>query len=194
MEGFAPGGPGSRPGGSRFETRRPSYVLTRRQRLRSHLGVWAPYLPQVVGITAGLGGGAAWVCADTWWGLLLLLPLLALTGRFWGGLLTVALVRRVFVDLEVREDAIGFALDGGERWWVFADGILSIERHSPDVWTISHWNGTVIPIPVDAIDAAAIDHLRACGERGRTPEGVQAVVERGRLIEQLERRQAEGEG
>lgn len=184
-----------------FETRRLSYVLTRRQRLRSHLGVWAPYLPGVVGLTLGFGVGAGLAVQESWAGLLLLLPILLFAGRFWGGLLNVALVRHLFVDLELRAMAIepsaerasmhdahaaavaiGFALQGGERWWVFADGILSIERFSPDVWTIFHWNGTVIPIPVDAIDAAAIEHLRGCGERGRTPEGVAATIERGRLI------------
>jgi hypothetical protein len=56
------------------------------------------------------------------------------------------------------------------------------------VWTLRHWNGTVLHIPADAITDAQLAHLRAAMERGRTPEGIRAVIERGRRLAELERR------
>jgi hypothetical protein len=37
------------------------------------------------------------------------------------------------------------------------------------------------------LNSRQIDHLRAAMERGRTPEGFRAVIERGRRIEQIMR-------
>jgi hypothetical protein len=55
------------------------------------------------------------------------------------------------------------------------------------VWTLSHWNGVVLHIPIDAISEELLAHLRAEMERGRTPEGIGAVIERGRRIEEIMR-------
>ncbi|MBI3409138.1 MAG: hypothetical protein HY040_12395 [Planctomycetes bacterium] len=75
----------------------------------------------------------------------------------------------------------------GERWVLFLDGIIDIRKYTDDVWTIHHRNGTTLHVPVSAITDDQIEHLRVAMARGKTPEGFQAVIERGRqIIEFLE--------
>jgi hypothetical protein len=85
------------------------------------------------------------------------------------------------MDVVVEENGLGYATKS-DRLWIFLDGIIRIQKYSKDTWTIFHFNGTVISIPVHAIDEKYIEHMRKKGERGRTPEGVQAVIDRGRQI------------
>jgi hypothetical protein len=100
------------------------------------------------------------------------------------GLLNAAFVPVMPMDVIVEENAAGL-LAGGERWYLFLDGITSLRQYCPDVWTVQHWNGSVFHIAADAITEEQLDHLRAGMECGRTPEGIQAVIERGRRIEQI---------
>lgn len=90
------------------------------------------------------------------------------------------------VDLEVEEQAVG-VLRGGERCYLFLDGFLSLDRFHPEVWTLQHYNGSVLHIPVSMITEEQLDHFRTAMARGRTPEGIRAVVERGRRIEEITR-------
>jgi hypothetical protein len=75
-------------------------------------------------------------------------------------------------------------LFGGERWYLFLDGIIDI-RQCCGVWTIQHHNRLVLLIPTAAISDEQIEYLRDCLRRGHTPEGMRAVIERGKRIEQL---------
>ena len=84
-----------------------------------------------------------------------------------------------------QQNALGY-LAGGERWYLFLDGIIDITKYRKDIWTIQHWNGSVVNVLASAITDDQIEYLRAAAERGRTPEGIQAVIERGRVIQQLE--------
>src|SRR4030095_7857692 len=91
------------------------------------------------------------------------------------------------MDVLVEEGGVGAAagvLIGGERWYLFLDGITSIERCG-DVWLIRHYNGHVIWGAASAITDDQMDYLRECMHRSRTPEGIQAVIERGRRIQGL---------
>jgi hypothetical protein len=67
----------------------------------------------------------------------------------------------------------------------FLNGITSIEQRTKRLWTVQHFNGTRINIPVSAITEDQLDYLRAAGARGRRPEVIQAVIERGRRIERI---------
>ena len=58
---------------------------------------------------------------------------------------------------------------------------------SSGISTIEHHNGSVLHIPAGEITDDQLAHLRSAMERGRTPEGIRAVIERGRRIEQLTR-------
>jgi hypothetical protein len=66
-------------------------------------------------------------------------------------------------------------------------GVRSIRKYRDDVWTLEHFNGSVLPIPVAVITEDQLCRIRAALERGRTPEGVRAVIERGQRIEALMR-------
>jgi hypothetical protein len=105
------------------------------------------------------------------------------------GLIDVILVPRRDIDLIIEENAAGILL-GSERWYLFLDGIISIHQHHRGIWTIQHHNGSVLHIPAKEITDDQLAHLRAAMERGRTPEGVRAVIERGRRIAQLEQQAA----
>ncbi len=113
-------------------------------------------------------------------------------GGLFQGLLDVAFVRTRRMDVIVEENAAGIG-GGGERWYLFLDGVTKLHRYRSDVWTIEHFNGTVLHVPTSAITEEQLDHIRAARERGRTPAGVRAVVERGRRIEQLRRQPGGGE-
>src|SRR5262249_11886844 len=117
----------------------------------------------------------------------LALGLVVLFRGLFVGLLDVLLVPARSMDVRVEENGLGF-LAGGEQWWLFLDGLTGIEQLAAGVWTLQHWNGIVIHIPADAITEAQLAHLRAAMARGHTPEGVRAVIERGRRIMELERR------
>ena len=88
------------------------------------------------------------------------------------------------MDVVVEEDAAGILL-GTERWYLFLDGITEIRKYRDDTWTIQHWNGSVLHIPVSAITVDQLEHMRRAMELGRTPEGMKAVIERGKRIEAI---------
>jgi hypothetical protein len=90
------------------------------------------------------------------------------------------------VDLLVEEKGIGMLL-GRERWYFFLDSITSIKQYRTDLWTIRQYTGLILHIPIELITDEQLQHFRAEMQRGRTPEGVQAIIARGRMIEQLMR-------
>ena len=103
------------------------------------------------------------------------------------GLIDALRVRRRVVDMII-DDETAAILIRGERWHLFLDGIAAILQFHPGVWTIQHHNGTVLHIPAGEITDDQLAHLRTAMERGRTPEGIRAVIERGRRIAEVERR------
>ena len=127
-----------------------------------------------------------WLAVSTsaWW-TLALTPVLFVFRGFFIGLLDVVLRRVRTMDIIVEENALGY-LAGGERRYLFLDGIIDIRKFRKDVWTIQHWNGSVVNVLASEITDDQIEYTKPAAERGRTPEGVQAVVERGRVIQQLE--------
>jgi hypothetical protein len=100
------------------------------------------------------------------------------------GLAEISFVPRREVDVVIGDDSAAILLRG-KRWHLFLDGIQRIQKYRSDVWTIEHYNGWILHVPVAALPEEQLAHMRAAMERGRTPEGVRAVVERGRRIEAL---------
>ncbi len=135
------------------------------------------------------GGGTALfvalaVSVSPWLAPLILLPL-GLVRGFIIGFVNVIFVGVQHMDVIVEENGLGYATESG-RFWIFLDGIIRIQNYSKDTWTISHHNGTVISIPTAAIEERYVEHMRQKGEWGKTPEGVQAVIDRGKQIVQVE--------
>jgi hypothetical protein len=143
------------------------YELNRRQRLVPHLVIWFPYSAVYLGAAAM--ALFASVRFSPWHLLLFVLALWLLRG-FLVGLLDVALnpIRRM--DVVVEENGLGY-LDGGERWYIFLDGILNVGMICRDTWTVYHYNGTVINIPAAAITRPQIDYLLSAAQRAQTRRG-----------------------
>lgn len=168
-----------------FDSCHIEYDLGRRQRLVGHLGVWKPYLGGLILVGGAVALSVAlFITVSPWFVLLSVLPLWLAWG-FIVGLLRVLFVPMQHMDIIIEEKGLGFLVKG-ERFWVFLDGIIRIQKYSDDTWTILHRNGTVINIPVDAIEQRYVEHMRAMGEKGKTPEGVQAAIDRGRRMFEIE--------
>jgi hypothetical protein len=168
-----------------FEPCHIEYDLTRRQRLNALFGIWAKYSVGVLICLAIMIPFIIHLCSKSLWFLLLaFIPLWFLRGFIYGAI-NIIFIPRYHMDIIIEENGLGF-LAGGERFWIFLDGVRHIRKSNKDLWTICHHNGTVINIPASAIDEKYIEHMRTMGEKGRTPEGIQAVIERGRRIQQIE--------
>jgi hypothetical protein len=157
------------------------YDLTRRQRWDVHVGAWLPHLPRylvVVAVMALLIWAAA--LRSPWFLLFLLAPLWVLRG-FVAGVLNIAFVPVQHMDVVINEQGLGF-LAGGERWWVFLDSIVHIARFRDDLWSFGCYHGELISVPAVLIGQETLAHVRTRSEWGRTPEGVQAAAQRGRLL------------
>ena len=115
-----------------------------------------------------------------WFLLFSLAPLWVLRG-FVAGVLNIAFVPVQHMDVVINEQGLGF-LAGGERWWVFLDSIVHIARFRDDLWSFGCYHGELISVPAVLIGPETHAHVRARSEWGRTPEGVEAAVQRGRLL------------
>lgn len=146
-----------------------------------HLRIWLPYLPGVVGaVVVGV-----FLVVGRWWLFPVLLLSFWLFRGFWTGLLDVAIHSVKQMDIIIDEDGLGFLM-GGERFWLFLDGMIRIDRICSDTWTFCHHNGHVIHVPVSVITEEQVDSIRQAAAKGKTPEGVRAVIERGRKLQQME--------
>jgi hypothetical protein len=157
------------------------YALTRHQRWDVHVRAWLPALPRylvVVAIMAPLIWAAS--LRSPWYLLFSLAPLWVLRG-FVAGFVNIAFVPMQRMDVVINELALG-VLAGGERWWIFLDSIVRIERFREDLWSLVGYHGQAVDIPAALIGPETLAHVRARSEWGRTPEGVEAAVQRGRAV------------
>jgi hypothetical protein len=86
------------------------------------------------------------------------------------------------MDIVVEQNSLGF-LAGDQRWSIHLGGILKIGRICSDTWTVYHYNGTVINIPVSAITQDQVDHLVAARQRG-----IEALIEHSKKAGETESR------
>lgn len=167
------------------------YTLNRRQRLVPHVRIWGVLLTLLVPSLFLFFCTMAVVkaCSLDWLNLVgfgaLALGLFALFRSLLIGLGDVLLIRSRRMDVIIEENAAGVLL-GKERWYLFLDGINRIDRLHPDVRTLQHFNGCILHIAAAAISEEQLDHIRQAMERGQTPAGIQAVIERGRRIRESE--------
>lgn len=73
------------------------------------------------------------------------------------------------MTVALEENAIGFGRDRVE-WWVFADGIIGFGKLTEGVWTIQHFNGTVLHVPVDVLSAEDAAFLMSKMSRHESPQ------------------------
>ncbi|MCC6695890.1 MAG: hypothetical protein IT365_09715 [Candidatus Hydrogenedentes bacterium] len=171
-----------------FELR---YALSRMQRLVPHLRIWG------VGWTLFVVLLFLFFCVQTLRSIVLtdLLGIAVFGGLAFGvfflyrgmftGLLDVMVIPVRHMDIIVEENAAG-VLIGSERWYLFLDGITDLRKFRDDTWTLQHVNGSVLHIAASTITEDQIAHFRTGMERGRTREGIRAVIERGRRIKAIQ--------
>jgi hypothetical protein len=169
------------------------YSLTRRQRLVGLYDEWGWFAPlMAVPFLAFLVLRAGWSAWTLEWAAIslfggLALGVIVLYAGLFGGLIDLMLVRVRQMDVTIEDGGAGPAVGvllGGERWYLFLDGITSIRRRR-DLWIVRHYNGLVLWIPASAVTGEQVELLRDWMRRGQTPEGFQAVIERGRRVEHL---------
>jgi hypothetical protein len=174
------------------------YSLSRGQRLAVLLrmwGMWSALLCTTVVtffVVRAIVGLCMWAPADfAVFGLLAAFFLFLLRPLF-VGLADVLLIRARMMDMTVEEAENGTkaagVLLGRERWYLFLDGITAIRQDRKGIWTIRHVNGTILHVPASAISPEQLDCLRHAMAEGHTPEGIKAVIERGRQIQELTKR------
>ena len=163
------------------------YTLSRRQRLIPHLRIWGVFFTPFVTLLLAffVWRVAAMVFALDLLGIVVfgaLAASIALLFRgLFIGLVDVFLVPRREMAITIEDTAMGIML-GSERCYLYLDGIISISRFCHDVWTVQHWNGSVVHIAASAIDDGQLEHMRDMMRHGQTPEGIAEVIERGKAI------------
>ena len=168
-----------------FKTRHLRYDLTRRQRWDVHVAAWLPALPQYLFVVALMVPLIWWASQRSPWFLLFsIAPLWVLRGLI-AGIVQVAFRPAQHMDIVINEHGLEF-MAGKQRRWVHLDSIVRIDRHRDDLWTFACYHGEMISVPVSLISEEALAHVRARMEWARTPEGVQAAVNRGRQLVGLE--------
>lgn len=166
------------------------YTLTRGQRIVPHIRIWgiasSPFILGLFGffLVAAVINFSRLRLLDGF-GFLLLAGLVFVLARgFFVGIIDVLATRNREVDLLVEKDAAGVLLRA-QRWWLFLDGFVEIRKYRRDVWTLRHYNGCVLNVPTAQVSEDLLDYIKAAMERGRTPEGVRAVIDRGRRITEI---------
>ncbi len=160
------------------------YNLTRRQRLDVHLRGWVPGLTPyliVVVIMSALVWVASW--RSPWFLLLAIAPLWVLR-NFIAGFVNIIFVPLQRMDITINEHGLGYMV-GKQRWWVHLDSIVRIEKYRDDLWSFCCYHGECISVPTELINDETLAHIRAKNAWGKTAEGIQASVQRGRQLVDL---------
>jgi hypothetical protein len=133
------------------------YDLTRKQRLIPHIRVWG--VIQLFLILGMIGIGAALMKGLWWMALFLALPVLWFGRRYIIGLFNVIFVKSQYMDIRIEDKGLGYKT-GKERRYVFLDGLTAVRDLEQSVWTVQHWNGTVVNIPKKILSEDTLDFLR----------------------------------
>ncbi len=166
------------------------YTLSRSQRLIPHLRIWGvgygPFVVIVLGFFCVQLGMA--IAAWDWKGAAvfgaLSVAVVLLCRGFFVGLLDVLLIRKREMDILVEEETAGIMM-GGERWYIHLDGVTDIRKYRADTWTIRHFNGTVLNVPVWAISDEQLAHFAEGMERVRNGERSRATFGQAKRVEEL---------
>ena len=158
------------------------YELSRAQRLIPHLALWGPASILILVIPLSFLS----LFYHRWFFVMVSVLLVFLFRGLFIGVLNVLLVGRMTIDLLIEENGLGAKINAEERQWMYQDGIVAIRQYLKSLWTVQHHNGAVLHIPTSEIAPLVIDHMKAVAAKGRTKEQIEAVCERGRLIQGIE--------
>jgi hypothetical protein len=127
------------------------YELNRWQRLIPHFWVWFPYLPTV--LTPLL---VPFFISVSAWYILVVLPILYLSKEFFYGLLDVIINPNIPMDVVVEENRLGYMCND-YRLWMRLSEVLIVGNPWSGIWTVYHYNSTVINIPISAISKEQLE-------------------------------------
>jgi hypothetical protein len=133
------------------------YDLTLRQRLIPHIRTWGvAQLFVVVGLVGAVAAaiGGSWIFA-----VLIGLVILWFGRGYIIGLLNVIFVKSQHMDIRIEDNGLGY-MAGKERRYIFLDGLTAVRDLERSVWTIQHWNGTVVNIPKNELAEDTLAFLR----------------------------------
>jgi hypothetical protein len=133
------------------------YDLTRKQRLIPHLRIWG--VNQLFVIFGVFAFAAATVRHSWWISLVAALFLLCFLRGYIKGLLNVVFVMSQHMDIRIEDNGLGY-MAGKEWWYISLDGLTAIRDLERSVWTVQHWNGTVVNIPKKILSYEALEFLR----------------------------------
>lgn len=63
------------------------------------------------------------------------------------------------MDIRIEDNGLGY-MAGKEWWYISLDGLTAIRDLERSVWTVQHWNGTVVNIPKKILSDEALEFLR----------------------------------
>lgn len=133
------------------------YDLTRKQRLIPHLRIWGVIQLFVI---LGIFAVAAATVQHSWWTSFVVALLILWFGRgYIIGLFNVVFVRSQHMDIRIEDNGLGY-MTGKERWYILLDGLTAVRDLERSVWTIQHWNGTIVNIPKKILSDEALKFLR----------------------------------
>lgn len=133
------------------------YDLTRKQRLIPHIRAWGVTQLFVIFGMIGIGAAMAW---GAWWTALIVALFVLWVGRgYIVGLLNVIFVKAQHMDIRIEDNGLGY-MAGKERWYIFLDGLTAVRDLEKTVWTVQHWNGTVVNIPKTMLSEEVLKFLR----------------------------------
>jgi hypothetical protein len=136
------------------------YTLSRRQRTAAELVPWVPVIAGSLGFTIGVA--VLTVDVSPRFLALLLIPLTLYRGLFIL-LFDLTIHSGQVVEMSVDETKLEM-LAGDKRLSLPLDGIIQVFR-TDNAWTVLHFDGSVLSIPADAINAEQIDYLKSFARR-----------------------------
>lgn len=132
------------------------FSLTRRQRVANELLPWVPAIAGTLGFATGILYLA--VSVSTWFLFMLIVPVILFRGLF-ALLLDLLLNQGSRVEIGV-EDSQLHIQTGRMRSTLPLSGIIQVFR-SGKVWTVLHYGGAVLTMPIEAISNEQIDYLKS---------------------------------
>jgi hypothetical protein len=137
------------------------YSLDRWRHFRLHVGYWSWRGPVRVVVLLLLTAGAMiedslWLCLAAVWAMWRVL-----------GMAIILMKREQQFDIAIEPLGIG-CLHGSERWYSHLDGIHPLRQVTPDTWSISHRNGTLVHVPAELLPPPphCVEHLQESAARG----------------------------
>ena len=100
------------------------------------------------------------------------------------GLVDALFVPTRMMDITIENNGLGVMV-GKTRQYLFLDGVIRLTEYVDGLWTVEHWNGSIVHIPKQLISKDRLNHIRERMKHGRTADCVNETIERGKRLQEL---------